>query len=160
MRHVNIINQGIFPEPTMVSISVKVSKDITESKIKQDQSASVPINTKKDQRRHLLSENIGINRIQKTNCMYNTENFVENAVSKTSTIKVMHQNIQCIRNKLLHLEIMLTDNPAKISCLTEHWQNPLQKDIRKIEEYNDGSTFYRKEFFDISKKRHCRRGNS
>lgn len=57
LRHVvNLIKQGIFPEPNLVSISAEASKDIIERKIDQDQSVSVPINAVIDKARIMNSD--------------------------------------------------------------------------------------------------------
>lgn len=53
------------------------------------------------------------------------------------TINILHQNIQCIRNKILELEIFITslENSPDLLCLTEHWLNKDEVDLIKIENY-------------------------
>ena len=57
----------------------------------------------------------------------------------------MHQNIQCLRNKIEELEIFLSEQEAKtdILCLTEHWLRQEQKDFYKLDGYTMMSCYAR-----------------
>lgn len=45
--------------------------------------------------------------------------------SKPKGILLMNQNVQCLRNKVYEIEIMLNDELQNVDvlCLTEHWLN-------------------------------------
>lgn len=68
------------------------------------------------------------------------------STNNSIALKIMHQNVQCIRNKLLEMELLLTDYPVEVCCLTEHWLNPRQTGILKIKGYKMSSLFCRNEF--------------
>lgn len=46
----------------------------------------------------------------------------------------MHQNVQCLRNKIDEIEIMLKDElkDVEILCFTEHWLNEKETDLYQI----------------------------
>lgn len=68
------------------------------------------------------------------------------ALNTSAVIKIMHQNVQCVTNKLLDIEILLSEHSVEICCLTENWRHTLQLDIVKIDSYKIGSSFCKKEF--------------
>lgn len=58
----------------------------------------------------------------------------------------MHQNIQCIRNKTLDVEIFVETMEKKpdVICFTEHWMNMSEINYLDIKNYNVCSSFVRK----------------
>lgn len=65
--------------------------------------------------------------------------FVSNAVN------IFHQNIQCLSNKLLSLEIILEQNNFDVLLFSEHWQNSDQITVNNIENYLLVNSYCRKE---------------
>lgn len=51
-----------------------------------------------------------------------TEPQINNRITDTFTI--VHQNMQCIRNKIEQLEAIFLENKIDIFCVTEHWLHP------------------------------------
>lgn len=58
-------------------------------------------------------------------------------------ITLLHQNIQCLRNKVHELEVFLDDKIIEFICLNEHWLNENEIDIVKPKGYNVISGFCR-----------------
>lgn len=61
-------------------------------------------------------------------------------------INVLHQNVQCIRNKIEALELLLDDNDIDIVCITEHWLKTFEVNAVVINNYSVSSIFCRSEF--------------
>ena len=61
-------------------------------------------------------------------------------------LKVCHQNVQSLRNKVDLVEATLIMNDIDIVCLTEHWLNDKQSEYLNIEGYYSISKFCRKEY--------------
>lgn len=57
----------------------------------------------------------------------------------------MHQNVQCIKNKVLELELYINalEQKPNLICLTEHWLKPAEEDFIKLEGYKMVSSFSR-----------------
>lgn len=54
------------------------------------------------------------------------------------SINIIHQNIQCVRNKILELEIFIEslEEIPDLVCLTEHWLSKEEEHFFKIEHYH------------------------
>lgn len=65
-------------------------------------------------------------------------------MDSVSALKVTHQNIQSIRNKILELEIFLNDVQCDVLCITEHWLNPMEHLVINIPGYYIAACQYRK----------------
>lgn len=83
----------------------------------------------------------------KTEC--NSNNIVVENHHPYSTPKqylnLLHLNIQCIRNKVLELEVLLNAEKFQIVCLNEHWLSADEMASLKIEGYKFVSFFCRSE---------------
>lgn len=56
---------------------------------------------------------------------------------------LLHQNIQCLRNKVQELEVYLKDKAIDFICLNEHWLSTIETDIVKPKGYSVISSFCR-----------------
>lgn len=63
-------------------------------------------------------------------------------------INIMHQNIQCLRNKISEIELLLetTKELPDVMCITEHWMNESEMKILNIQGFNVISNFSREKF--------------
>lgn len=67
-----------------------------------------------------------------------------NTNNDQSVIKILHLNIQCLRNKTLDLEAYLNDTASyNFLCLNEHWLNEQEITFLNIEGYRHVSSFCR-----------------
>ena len=55
----------------------------------------------------------------------------------------MHQNVQCISNKVLALEVILNESQPDIVMFTEHWQNCDQLSELNFKNYDLASSYCR-----------------
>jgi exonuclease III len=67
---------------------------------------------------------------------------------RETTLTVLHQNIQCISNKLLDIDLVLKSRVENIDvlCFTEHWMKEDYLNLIKIEQYKLVSHFSRKKY--------------
>lgn len=63
--------------------------------------------------------------------------------SKVNYVNICYYNIQCIRNKINHLEIIANENNFDVICLTESWLQNVEVDLFNIRNYNIASFFCR-----------------
>ena len=56
---------------------------------------------------------------------------------------IIHQNIQCITNKIQQLDIFLSDHNADVLLLSEHWQSDDQIDLINLQNFNLCASFNR-----------------
>lgn len=63
-----------------------------------------------------------------------------------NSLKICHQNVQSLRNKVDLVEATLNMNDVDIACLTEHWFDDKQSEYLNIEGYNLISKYCRKEY--------------
>ena len=80
-------------------------------------------------------------RIKESTGAYNT-----NSSNRPNSVSIMHQNIQCIRNKIIDLNIFLNtdlDN-VDIVCFSEHWLNEHEYTSLVIPNYNLAGIYCRK----------------
>ena len=72
-------------------------------------------------------------------CDSKTRNF------KSRVLKILHQNVQSLPNKLLDLSLFLTTDVVDIDilCFTEHWLKFEQKNSIHIDQFKLISSFHR-----------------
>ena len=65
----------------------------------------------------------------------------------TNHIMVLHQNIQCLKNKTLELEVFLDgmEREPDFLCFSEHWMAPGEDEYVKINKYKLISSYSRKD---------------
>ena len=71
-------------------------------------------------------------------CVKDGKGYKKNDNTRDDTVRIFHQNIQCLNTSILELEALLKTlkNSQEIICLTEHWMRPEELLISKIEGYN------------------------
>ena len=67
-------------------------------------------------------------------------------VNQDHCIEVVHQNIQCISNKINIIAIFLKDRSIDFLLVSEHWQNDEKLKFINFDGYNLSSFFCRKQF--------------
>lgn len=65
---------------------------------------------------------------------------------KVKTNRILHVNIQCLRNKIEEFEIFLKEEQPDFVCLCEHWLTKTEIIMTGIQDYNLVAEFCRKEF--------------
>ena len=75
----------------------------------------------------------------------NTKKYTKETKNNNSLL-IFHQNVQCLKNKILEMEILLDNMEVcpKLVCVTEHWYTENEKTNMKIEKYTMISSFTRK----------------
>nr|CAH7732166.1 unnamed protein product [Callosobruchus chinensis] len=64
-------------------------------------------------------------------------------IDNDNSLLIIHQNVQCLNNKLIELELFLSKLNCDIFCVSEHWANPQQMMSLYIENYVLGSSYCR-----------------
>lgn len=61
-------------------------------------------------------------------------------------LKLIHLNVQCIRNKIDKINVFLHQNSPDIFCVSEHWLTKDEIQFLRVDHYNMVSNFSRCEF--------------
>lgn len=86
-----------------------------------------------------------INGVSKCNRSLVHNNKTSGNALKIHNITLMHQNVQCLRNKTLEIEVMLNYDlqAVDIFCCTEHWLNAKEINLYNIQNFKLTSSFCR-----------------
>lgn len=81
-----------------------------------------------------------------TKAKISNKNLKQTGQQKRSSLCVLHQNIQCLRNKTAECEIFLSslEKFPDVVCLTEHWCTKDEMEVMNLEGYKLTSSFCRK----------------
>lgn len=66
-------------------------------------------------------------------------------VPNGNAVSILHANIQCIRNKISDIEMVLKDNSLNCLCINEHWLSTDEFSVIAIEGYRAASGYCRSE---------------
>lgn len=71
------------------------------------------------------------------------ENIPDNQIIEDSILSVGHVNVQCLRNKLIELEMFAYQQNLHLLCITEHWADETEINILNIPNYTLMSDYCR-----------------
>ena len=71
-----------------------------------------------------------------------------NKANKSHTFSLMHQNFQCLRNKIYEVDILLNDelDNVDVLCCTEHWLSESEIKCFQLQNYTLSSYYCRKNY--------------
>lgn len=97
-----------------------------------------------------ISHSNVVNKSNKVSDLYRNKSvissrtsIVHNVSNKNQPLRILHINIQCLRNKIYEVNMLLKENKFNLVCFNEHWLKPCEMALLHINGFSAISSFCR-----------------